>query len=273
MSPLLDSPGVSCVLCSMVSQISPDSDLDARQESLVAFPEESIFAFKTRHRTLIAPYWEMGFENPASSNSQNGLNESLLANCNKQPYRNAHGLVVATPEVISIARLEIPAKPPLRPRPIHEIENALCPNGICAIASTSRMRPLRANSKHEFRGLGQRIGFLEDEVGIPFRLTMTEEGCHSPFDFQPLFDWGHFNSDIGAVTGSAVVQRPLSSAADLDNGLWLFFFDLAKSFPCAQQSCNQSQRCNSLQPLASNHYLRKSVPQRILCTHSKFLQH
>src|ERR1017187_10465787 len=92
------------------------------------------------------------------------------ADCNKQPHGNAHGLLMPTAEVVSIARLQIPAKSSLRPRPKYEIERSFPCDGIGALTAADGVRPFRANAEHELRRLGVRIGVLEEKVGVPVRL-------------------------------------------------------------------------------------------------------
>src|SRR5580704_8004430 len=105
-------------------------------------------------------------------------------------------------EAVSITRLHILAKPPLRRGPEHEVERSFSRDGIAALPAADRVCPLRPNPAHEFRSLRERVGFLEEQVGVPLRLTATEEGRHARFDLQPLLDRRHLNREIRPVCWS-----------------------------------------------------------------------
>jgi len=173
---------------------------------------------------------------PASSGTLMRSTPATLSNRDQRSHGNTHGLLMPTSEAISIGRLNVPAKPSLRPGPEHEIESGFTPDGIRTAATLARVRPFRANTNHEFSRLRESMGRLKEKVRIPFRLPFAKERRYPSFNLQPLFDWGHFDRQIGTIAWLSPVQRPLPSPTDFDDCRRLLFVscDLTKCSPGEQ---------------------------------------
>src|SRR6185312_5466791 len=132
---------------------------------------------------------------------------------------NAHGqgLRMAVAEIEAITRLHVPADVPVPPRPEHEIQSGLRAEGVGCPAGAERVRPGGAHTRHELHRVGQSVRFLEQEVGVPFRLAVAEQGCDARFDFEYILDGRGLDRQAGAKSGAAL-QIGFAGAADFQNG-------------------------------------------------------
>ena len=70
-------------------------------------------------------------------------------------------LLMPTPEVVLVARFEVPAESVLPRRPEHKVQNGFATDGVRCPSVRVGMNPLGANANHELCFWGQGPRFLE----------------------------------------------------------------------------------------------------------------
>ena len=97
-------------------------------------------------------------------------------NRDEQPSRHSDGLLMTAGKAVIVCGFKEPAETMPVSRPEHEVTGDLTRYRVGGAPVLPDIYPLGADSEHELHSGGDRPGFFEQQVGIPFGRGTSEEG-------------------------------------------------------------------------------------------------
>jgi hypothetical protein len=146
----------------------------------------------------------------------------LSGNRDQQARTHPDRFLMIPSEAVVKGRFEKPAEAMLGGWPEHEVTGYLAGDRIGSLSVLPGVHPFRAHSQHELCFAGERPGFFEQQVCIPFGGVVGKKGRHAYLQLQPVLYRCRFGGEVRRKGGRTSDHIPTRGRTNLKNTGWIF---------------------------------------------------